>query len=60
MRKAEDIEEKAGMDPITPGHVLLSRELLGDMFEAVGDKAGASEANSRARSELPLSALVCD
>lgn len=44
MRKAADVEDKAGKAPVTPGHVLPSRELLGDMFEAVEDKTGASEA----------------
>lgn len=44
MRAAAEVEDKAGKAPVTPGHVLPARELLGDMLLAVGDKAGATKA----------------
>jgi tetratricopeptide (TPR) repeat protein len=44
MRAAADIEDKAGKAPVTPGHVLPARELLGDMLLETGDKAGAADA----------------
>ncbi|WP_082899329.1 hypothetical protein [Sulfitobacter sp. EhC04] len=44
MRAAADVEDKAGKAPVTPGHVLPARELLGDMLLAVGDKTGARQA----------------
>lgn len=44
MREAAETEDKVGKAPVTPGHVLPSRELLGDLLMAVGDTAGAREA----------------
>ncbi len=44
MRDAADIEDKVGKAPVTPGHVLPARELLGDLLLQVGDKEAAKEA----------------
>lgn len=44
MRAAADVEDKAGKAPVTPGHVLPARELLGDMLMATGDLNGAAAA----------------
>lgn len=44
MREAADTEDRAGKAPVTPGHVLPARELLGDLLLAVGDHTGATEA----------------
>lgn len=44
MREAADAEDKVGKAPVTPGHVLPARELLGDLLLEAGDKAGAAEA----------------
>lgn len=44
MSEAAGIEDKVGKAPVTPGHVLPARELLGDLLLALGDKAGAKEA----------------
>jgi len=35
--KAADIEDASGKAPVTPGHVLPARELLGDLQMAVGN-----------------------
>ncbi|TNF20860.1 MAG: hypothetical protein EP318_09670 [Rhodobacteraceae bacterium] len=53
MRAAADIEDKAGKAPVTPGHVLPARELLGDMLLEVGEKAGAVEAYQAALQVTP-------
>lgn len=34
--KAADIEDAAGKSPVTPGHVLPARELLGDLYAELG------------------------
>lgn len=44
MSEAADIEDKVGKAPVTPGHVLPARELLGDLLLAAGDNAGAKVA----------------
>ncbi|MEP3636067.1 MAG: hypothetical protein ABJN14_02250 [Paracoccaceae bacterium] len=44
MRQAADLEDGVGKAPVTPGHVLPARELLGDLLLATGDKAGAKTA----------------
>lgn len=44
MRKAANVEDEVGKAPVTPGHVLPARELLGDLLLELGDKAGAAEA----------------
>ncbi len=59
---AADLEDEIGKSPVTPGHVLPARELLGDMLSELGrtDEAGeayrATLAHSpnRARSSLAL------
>ena len=44
MRQAADVEDKAGKAPVTPGHVLPARELLGDLLMLTGDNLGAATA----------------
>jgi hypothetical protein len=44
MREAADIEDRVGKAPVTPGHVLPARELLGDLLLALGDTGAAAEA----------------
>lgn len=39
--RAADIEDKVGKSPVTPGHVLPARELLGDLFREIGDENAA-------------------
>ncbi len=48
--KAADLEDSVGKSPVTPGHVLPARELLGDLLTEIGD-AG----NARAAYETTLS-----
>ncbi|UWQ22485.1 lipopolysaccharide assembly protein LapB [Jannaschia sp. W003] len=43
-RQAADLEDAIGKNPVTPGHVLPARELLGDMLAAQGRTAEAAEA----------------
>ncbi|SDE77339.1 tetratricopeptide repeat protein [Limimaricola pyoseonensis] len=43
-RAAADLEDEAGKSPVTPGHVLPARELLGDMLSALGRPDEALEA----------------
>lgn len=42
--KAADIEDEIGKSPVTPGHVIPARELLGDMFSALGRSDAAADA----------------
>lgn len=42
--KAADLEDSIGKSPVTPGHVLPARELLGDMFAQLGQSENAAEA----------------
>lgn len=44
MRKAADTEDSVGKHPVTPGHVLPARELLGDMLLKSGQPREAAEA----------------
>ncbi|PWJ09935.1 hypothetical protein [Jannaschia seohaensis] len=44
MREAADIEDRVGKAPVTPGHVLPARELLGDLLAEIGDTGAAVEA----------------
>ncbi len=53
MQEAAEAEDNAGKAPVTPGHVLPARELLGDLLLAVGDKAGAEVAYELALSTTP-------
>lgn len=41
---AAELEDAIGKSPVTPGHVLPARELLGDMLLSLGDDEGAAEA----------------
>jgi tetratricopeptide (TPR) repeat protein len=41
---AADLEDEIGKNPVTPGHVLPARELLGDMLSEVGQPDKAAEA----------------
>ena len=42
--KAADLEDEIGKSPVTPGHVLPARELLGDMLAQLGRPDAAAEA----------------
>ena len=42
--KAADMEDKIGKSPVTPGHVLPARELLGDMLLELDQPDAAAEA----------------
>lgn len=53
MREAADVEDMAGKAPVTPGHVLPARELLGYLLLEVGDAAGATEAYQAVLSVSP-------
>ena len=44
MRESADIEDSVGKAPVTPGHVLPARELLGDLLLTIGHAAAAKEA----------------
>lgn len=44
MTEAADTEDAVGKAPVTPGHVLPARELLGDLLLEMGDKAAAKTA----------------
>ncbi|MFK7856735.1 MAG: tetratricopeptide repeat protein [Granulosicoccus sp.] len=48
--KAADMEDNVGKSPVTPGHVLPARELLGDLLTEMGD-----EVNARIAYETTLS-----
>ncbi len=53
MREAADVEDRMGKAPVTPGHVLPARELLGDMLAASGRPAEAEEAYEAALAISP-------
>lgn len=42
--KAADLEDTLGKSPVTPGHVLPARELLGDMLQDLGHDQEAAQA----------------
>ncbi len=44
MTEAADTEDAVGKAPVTPGHLLPARELLGDLLLEMGDKAAAKTA----------------
>ncbi|MBX2835341.1 MAG: hypothetical protein KTR35_00720 [Gammaproteobacteria bacterium] len=50
--RAADIEDAAGKSPVTPGHILPQRELLGDMFAQLGQ---IPQANAAYKSTLKYS-----
>jgi predicted Zn-dependent protease len=41
MREGADMEDESGKHPVTPGHVLPARELLGDMLLELDQPAAA-------------------
>lgn len=53
MQSAADMEDKVGKAPVTPGHVLPARELLGDLLLETGDNAGAAKAYKTALKTSP-------
>ncbi len=53
MRQAAEVEDMAGKAPVTPGHVLPARELLGDLLLQIGDRTGAITAYQAALSTTP-------
>ncbi|OSQ52417.1 tetratricopeptide repeat protein [Marivita geojedonensis] len=42
--EAADLEDEIGKSPVTPGHVLPARELLGDLLRETGQPEAAAEA----------------
>lgn len=44
MTEAAEKEDAVGKAPVTPGHVLPARELLGDLLMQLGDNGAAAEA----------------
>lgn len=51
--EAADIEDAAGKSPVTPGHVLPQRELLGDMLAKLGRTSESNEAYETALKLAP-------
>lgn len=51
--KAADIEDAAGKSPVTPGHVLPARELLGDLLSKLAQDDAASVAYEAALAQAP-------
>jgi predicted negative regulator of RcsB-dependent stress response len=52
-RTAADIEDDLGKSPVTPGHVLPARELLGDMHAELGQADEAKKAYRAALEHSP-------
>jgi tetratricopeptide (TPR) repeat protein len=42
--KAADLEDEIGKSPVTPGHVIPARELLGDLYSTLGRPDPATDA----------------
>jgi tetratricopeptide (TPR) repeat protein len=53
MREAADLEDKVGKSPVTPGHVLPARELLGDLLGELGRTEEARAAYETALAASP-------
>lgn len=51
--KAADIEDKIGKSPVTPGHVIPARELLGDLLTMLGRTDAAADAYRATLSQSP-------
>ncbi|MEE9336434.1 MAG: hypothetical protein V3U65_20290 [Granulosicoccaceae bacterium] len=51
--KAADIEDAAGKSPVTPGHILPQRELLGDMLALLGKISESNKAYELALINAP-------
>ena len=49
--KAADLEDQIGKSPVTPGHVLPARELLGDVYRQL---SRSDEAATAYRASLAL------
>ncbi len=52
--QAADLEDEIGKSPVTPGHVLPARELLGDMLTQLGRADAATEAYNAALVQTPF------
>mgnify|MGYP001949589621 FL=1 len=53
MTLAAEAEDAVGKAPVTPGHVLPARELLGDLLLEIGDAQAAAAAYEAALAESP-------
>jgi tetratricopeptide (TPR) repeat protein len=53
MTAAAEAEDTVGKAPVTPGHVLPARELLGDLLMEIGDHEAAAEAYREALETSP-------
>jgi tetratricopeptide (TPR) repeat protein len=53
MREAAEIEDGVGKAPVTPGHVLPARELLGDLLREAGRTDEAAEAYEASLATAP-------
>ena len=51
--QAADLEDAVGKSPVTPGHVLPARELLGDLYAELGDTASARKAYDKTLASSP-------
>ncbi len=51
--KAADIEDKIGKSPVTPGHIIPARELLGDLLMMLGRTDAAAGAYRATLSQSP-------
>lgn len=54
--EAADLEDEIGKSPVTPGHVLPARELLGDLLSALSQDDAATEAYNATLAQSPLRA----
>lgn len=52
-QQAADIEDTLGKSPVTPGHILPARELLGDMYTELGETTLAVTAYEATLSQSP-------
>ncbi|SPJ26478.1 hypothetical protein [Palleronia abyssalis] len=53
MAEAADSEDAVGKAPVTPGHILPARELLGDLLMELGEKDAAVEAYRASMQDSP-------
>lgn len=53
MTRAAEAEDAVGKAPVTPGHVLPARELLGDLLMKLGDPEAAASAYDTALKQSP-------
>lgn len=52
-QQAADIEDALGKSPVTPGHILPARELLGDMYALMGETTLATTAYQATLAQSP-------